>query len=63
MIEKAGGAFGYGKASDQIVLGEIFASKTWVAENKLGKWRKLEEEAKYFTVRFDVGEATPQYTA
>jgi hypothetical protein len=44
-------------------LGEIFASKTWVAENKLGKWRKLEEEAKYFTVRFDVGEATPQYTA
>jgi hypothetical protein len=63
MIEKAGGAFGYGKAPDQVVLGEIFASKTWVAENKLSQWRNPEEEAKNFTMRSDVGETTPQYTA
>jgi len=63
MIEKAGGAFGYGKAPDQVVLGEIFACKTWVAENNLSQRRKPEEEAKNFTMRFDVGETTPQYTA
>src|ERR1019366_6284774 len=59
MIEKAGGAFGYGKASDQVVWGEIVASKTWVAEKKLSQWRKPEEEAKNFTVSPDVGETTP----
>jgi hypothetical protein len=63
VMEKAGGAFGYGKAPDQVDLGEIFVSETWVADNKLSIWRKPEEEAKNFTMRSDVGEATPQYTA
>jgi hypothetical protein len=63
MIEKAGGAFGYGKAPDQVDMGEIFVSKTWVADNKLSIGRKPEEEAKNFTMRSDVGDAAPQYTA
>jgi hypothetical protein len=63
MIEKAGGAFGYGQAPDQVVLREVFVNKTRVAENNLSQWRKPEEEAKNFTMRSDMGEAAPQNSA
>jgi hypothetical protein len=63
VMEKAGGAFGYGKAPDQVDLGEIFVSETWVADSKLSIWRKPEKEAKNFTMNSNVGDAAPQYTA